>query len=73
MEKEAMKRLGLERTYGYNSLFEDIVKECMRELLNENKGLIMEQVITRAHRSLIQSKEFKEAKKEVGVTVHGTY
>lgn len=74
MEKEAMNRLGLDRTYGYNSLFEDIVKECMRELLNENKDEIIKNVSDRAYRSLIQSKDFKEAKKEVkGQVHHGSY
>lgn len=67
IQKEALTRLGLERgSYGYNQVFEDIVRDCMRELVDENKDLIIEQIITRAHRSLIQSKEFKEAKKKMG-------
>ena len=62
IEKEALDRLGLNRNYGYNSLFEDVVKDCMRELIKEYKDEIISEIISRGHRSLINSKEFKEAK-----------
>lgn len=66
MQSEALNRLGLNRSYGYNAVFEDIVKDCMRELLNENKDKIIEEIVSRGHRSLVQSKDFKEAKKKLG-------
>lgn len=65
MIEQSMKRLGIRDRYGYSELFENIVRDCMREVINDNKDKIIEEVISRGHRSLINSKEFKEAKKKL--------
>lgn len=73
MIEQSMERLGIRGRYGYSELFENIVRDCMREIVNENKDLIIEEIISRGVRSLTSSKEYKEAKKEVGVTARGRY
>ena len=73
MEKEAMRKLGFDRYAGYTQMFENIVRDCMREIVNENKDLIIKEIISRGTKSLTSSKEYKEAKKKVGVTARGEY
>jgi uncharacterized membrane-anchored protein YjiN (DUF445 family) len=66
MIEQSMKRLGIRDRYGYSELFEKIVRDCMREVINDNKDKIIEEVISRGVRSLTSSKEYKEAKKKLG-------
>lgn len=65
MIEQSMKRLGIRDRYGYSELFENIVRDCMREVINDNKDLIIEEVISRGVRSLTSSKEYKEAKQRL--------
>lgn len=62
IEKEAFKKLGFDRYFGYSDLFKETVKECITELFKENKEYIIKQVIYSATKSLTSSKAFKEAK-----------
>ena len=66
MIEQSMKRLGIRDKYGYSELFENIVRDCMREVVNDNKDLIIEEVISRGVKSLTSSKGYKEAKKKLG-------
>ena len=61
--KKMLDELGLNRYYGHSSLFEDIVRECMRELIEEYKDEIIKEVTSKCYRSITSSKDFREAKK----------
>lgn len=63
--KKANDALGFDTYWGGSRKLEDLMKECAREVVQENKDKIIEEVIRRGHRSLISSKEFKQAKKDM--------
>ena len=63
--KKATDALGFDNYWGGSRQLEDVLKECAREVVQENKDKIIEEVIRRGHRSLISSKEFKETKKRL--------
>ena len=63
--KKANDALGFDNYWGSSRQLEDIMKECAREVVQENKDKIIEEVIRRGHKSLINSKEFKQAKKDM--------
>lgn len=64
IKSQALDKLGLTR-YGHSSLFEDIVRECMRELVEEYKDKIIKEVTSKCYRSIVSSKDFREAKKDL--------
>lgn len=63
--KKSLEILGINRNYGYSNLFESSVKECIKEIINENKDAIIEEIIKRGHKSLISSKDYKQAKEDL--------
>lgn len=61
VEARALKRLGLSDRWGSTTnLFDDTIKECFKELIEENKDFILDEICKRATQSLIRSKAFKE-------------
>lgn len=65
ISKKSLKKLGLESPYDRTDHFDDIVKECVKELMAENKECIIEEIISRCCRSLKSTKDYKEAKNMV--------
>lgn len=63
--KKATDALGFDNYWGGSRQLEDLMKECVREVVQENKDKIIEEIVSRGHRSLINSKAFKEAKKDM--------
>ena len=61
ISEKSLERLGLNRNFGYSDMFERIVRECIKEILDENKDEIVEEIIKRGHKSLISSKAYKQA------------
>lgn len=62
ISKKILKKLGLNSPYGRTDHFDAIVKECVKELIAENKDYIIEEIISRCCRSLKSTKSYKEAK-----------
>lgn len=61
VEAKALGALGLQdRWHSTTRLFDDTVKDCFKELIEENKDFILEEICKRATQSLIRSKAFKE-------------
>lgn len=58
---KSLEILGINGYYGYSDMFERIVRECIKEILDENKDKIIEEIIKRGHKSLISSKAYKQA------------
>lgn len=69
--RRAEKELGFDTYWGGSRQLEDLMKECAREVVQENKDKILEEVIRRGHKSLIGSKEFKQAKKDMEAWMNG--
>ena len=60
ISKKSLEKLGIDGYYGYSDMFERVVKECVKEILDENKDKIIEEIIKRGHKSLISSKAYKQ-------------
>ena len=58
---KSLEILGINGYYGYSDMFERTVRECIKEILDENKDEIVEEIIKRGHKSLISSKAYKQA------------
>lgn len=58
---KSLEILGINGYYGYSDMFERTVRECIKEILDENKDEIIEEIIKRGHKSLISSKAYKQA------------
>lgn len=65
ISEKSLEILGINRSYGYSDMFERMVKECIKEVLDENKDEIVEEIIKRGHKSLISSKDYKQAKDDL--------
>lgn len=61
ISEKSLEILGINRSYGYSDMFERMVRECIKEVINENKDEIIEEIIKRGHKSLISSKAYKQA------------
>ena len=61
ISKKSLEKLGIDGYYGYSDMFERVVKECVKEILDENKDKIIEEIIKRGYKSLISSKAYKQA------------
>ena len=59
---KSLEILGINGYYGYSDMFERVVRECIKEVMDENKDEIIEEIIKRGHKSLISSKAYKQAK-----------
>lgn len=62
ISNKSLKKLGLNDPYGRTDHFDEIVKECVKELMAENKDYIIEEIISRCCRSLKSTKDYKEVK-----------
>lgn len=58
---KSLEILGINGYYGYSDIFERTVRECIKEVMDENKDEIIEEIIKRGHKSLISSKAYKQA------------
>lgn len=65
ISKESLEILGLNRNFGYSDMFEKVVTECVKDVIDENKDYIIEEVIKRGYKSLISSKAYKQAKNDL--------
>ena len=65
ISKKSLEKLGLNKYYGYSDMFERIVKECMKEIIDENKDEIIEEIIKRGYKSLVTSKAYQKAKDDL--------
>ena len=65
ISKKSLEILGINRSYGYSDMFERMVRECIKEVINENKDEIIEEMIKRGHKSLISSKAYQKAKDDL--------
>lgn len=62
ISKKSLKKLGLDSPYGRTDHFDGIVKDCVKELISDNKDYIIEEIIGRCCRSLKSTKSYQEAK-----------
>ena len=58
---KSLEILGIKGYYGHSDMFERMVRECIKEVMDENKDEIIEEIIKRGHKSLISSKAYKQA------------
>ena len=65
ISKKSLEKLGIDKYYGYSDMFERIVKECMKEVIDENKDEIIEEIIKRGYKSLVTSKAYQKAKDDL--------
>ena len=65
ISKKSLEKLGIDKYYGYSDIFERIVKECMKEVIDENKNEIVEEIINRGYKSLVTSKAYRQAKDDL--------
>lgn len=65
ISKKSLEKLGIDKYYGYSDMFERIVKECVKEVINENKDEIIEEIIKRGYKSLVTSKAYRQAKDDL--------
>ena len=61
ISEKSLEILGINGYYGYSDMFERMVRECIKEVMDENKDEIIEEIIKRGHKSLISSKAYKQA------------
>ena len=61
ISEKSLEILGINGYYGYSDMFERMVRECIKEVMDENKDEIIEEIIKRGHKSLISSKVYKQA------------
>lgn len=64
IKSKALDSLGIGR-YGHSSRFDGIVKDCVKEVVVENKDYILEEVIARVTRSINSSKDGRATKKKL--------
>ena len=62
ISKKSLEKLGIDTYYGYSDMFERIVKECVKKVIDENKDEIIEEIIKRGYKSLVTSKAYRQAK-----------
>ena len=62
---KSLEILGINGYYGYSDMFERMVRECIKEVMDENKDEIIEEIIKRGHKSLISSKDYRQAKDDL--------
>lgn len=63
IEKRTLEKLGIENRYSrHTEFFSDIVSEAVKEVVADNKDYILEEIVNRSHKSLINSKAFREAR-----------
>lgn len=65
ISKKSLEKLGIDTYYGYSDMFERVVKECVKEVIDKNKDKIIEEIIMRGYKSLISSKAYKQAKDDL--------
>lgn len=65
ISKKSLEKLGIDGYYGYSDMFERVVKECVKEVMDKNKDEIIEEIIKRGHKSLISSKAYKQAMDDI--------
>ena len=65
ISKRSLEIMGINSNYGYSDMFERIVKECVKEVINENKDEIIEEIIKRGYKSLVTSKAYRQAKDDL--------
>ena len=65
ISKKSLEKLGIDTYYGYSDMFERIVKECVKEIIDENKDKIIEEIIKRGYKSLVTSKAYQKAKNDL--------
>ena len=65
ISKKSLEKLGIDGYYGYSDMFERIVKECVKEVIDENKDEIIEDIIKRGYKSLVTSKAYRQAKDDL--------
>ena len=65
ISKKSLEKLGFDTYYGYSDMFERIVKECVKEIIDENKDKIIEEIIKRGYKSLVTSKAYQKAKNDL--------
>ena len=62
ISKKSLEKLGIDGYCGYSDMFERVVKECVKEVMDENKDKIVEEIIMRGYKGLVASKAYKQAK-----------
>ena len=65
ISKKSLEKLGIDTYYGYSDMFERIVKECVKKVIDENKDEIIEEIIKRGYKSLVTSKAYQKAKDDL--------
>ena len=65
ISEKSLEILGINRSYGYSDMFERLVRECIKEVMDENKDEIIEEIIRRGYKSLISSKAYQKAKDDL--------
>ena len=65
ISKKSLEKLGIDTYYGYSDMFERIVKECVKKVIDENKDEIIEEIIKRGYKSLVTSKAYRQAKDDL--------
>lgn len=65
ISKKSLEKLGIDAYYGYSDMFERIVKECVKKVIDENKDEIIEEIIKRGYKSLVTSKAYRQAKDDL--------
>ena len=65
ISKRSLEIMGINSNYGYSDMFERVVRECIKEVMDENKDEIIEEIIRRGYKSLISSKAYKQAKDDL--------
>ena len=65
ISKKSLEKLGIDGYYGYSDMFERIVKECVKKVIDENKDEIIEEIIKRGYKSLVTSKAYRQAKDDL--------
>ena len=65
ISKRSLEIMGINSNYGYSDMFERVIRECIKEVMDENKDEIIEEIIRRGYKSLISSKAYKQAKDDL--------
>ena len=65
ISKKSLEKLGIDGYYGYSDMFERVVKECVKEVIDKNKDEIIEDIIKLGYKSLVTSKAYKQAKDDL--------
>lgn len=65
ISKRSLEIMGINSNYGYSDMFERVVRECIKEVMDENKDEIIEEIIRRGYKSLISSKAYRQAKDDL--------